>query len=217
MLITVVLFSLLLVACNLPRAGGGPGGSPGSAGPESTAVLPPSASEPDQTIQPTPTNVLPTPVIPDNWVTYVPESAQDVGFAYPLGWEAVPRDVDTVDVRQDEGQGWLEITQVTSENARRWGLDGYTPGKDARALIDEMLVGLREDGDFKEPVSIRTVEGRDAWLVEGDYYVFNETILVAIIAGTDRVLLITGHGGSGDWSALGSTYRDMVVSVRLGG
>jgi hypothetical protein len=167
---------------------------------------------------PTPTAA---PEITTGWPEY---TSPDLGITLliPEGWEALPTGPQMIDLRETGGEGWMQVRAVNADSAAEFGFT-YEPGSGAAAVLDALLSGLREDGDFSTPRTVETRAGQPALIVEGRYYVLDERLLVGVTTFEDRAVVFTGHGAEGPdapndaWGRLAPIYEAIITSSSLAG
>ncbi len=167
---------------------------------------------------PTPTTA---PEITTGWPEY---TSSDLGITLliPEGWEALSTGPQVIDLRETGGEGWMQVRAVDAGSAAELGFS-YEPGSSAATVLDALLSGLREDGDFSTPRTIETRSGQTALIVEGRYYVLDERLLVGVTAFEDRAVVFTGHGAEGPdapndaWGRLAPIYEAIIVSTSPAG
>jgi hypothetical protein len=163
---------------------------------------------------PTPTA---EPEITIGWPEY---TSPELGltFLIPEGWQAAIGGLGVLDLRETDGEGWIQVRVLDADSAGEFGF-AYEPGADAAAVLDALLAGLREDGDFSAPRTVDTKAGEAALIVEGRYYVLDERLLVGVMAFGDRAVVFTGHGpegpdaSDGEWGRLAPIYEAIIGST----
>lgn len=194
----MTVLTLALLACNAPS----------TTPPEPTA--PPRTSTPAPTLTPA---YSPTPDLPSGWVTYRSETLA-ISLYHPSAWGQVPYDDHKIDLKEEQGQGWIEITALDATTMDRWGLD-YAPGMTAEAIVGELAHAARENGIFEAPQQIQNRSGLAAWSIQGRYDIMGETVLIAAISLADRGIILVGHGGldEAEWERLEPIYKQIVWSA----
>lgn len=183
----------------------------GTASPAEGETAPPDGS-------PTPTT---EPDLTADWSAYT-STDLELTFLIPEGWQAATSELQVLDLREADGEGWMQVRAVDAGSADEIGLD-YEPGLDAAQVLDALLAGLREDGDFSAPTDIHTDTGQTALVVEGRYYVLDERLLVGVLAEDDRAIVFTGHGPEGqdapdtEWARLSAIYKAVIRSTAHAG
>lgn len=219
---------LVLVAAGLITAC-----SPGVDAPPAATSPPAPATDGPENVTPTPSTdaetappgASPAPTDePDPLAGWVEYTSSDLGLTLymPEGWEATPGGLQVLNLRQPDGGGWIQVRTVTAASADDLGL-AEMPGLDAPQILDTLLAALREDGDFSAPYTLDTETGGTALAVEGQYYVLNERLLVAVLSGSEQAVVFTGHGpedqdASGDgWEQLVSIYETIIRNTTSSG
>lgn len=207
---------ILLAACSFP--GVQPDLLPASGG-----STPPAGSAPDSVPLPTtptaaatPLPPTPTPTPPAGWS--VLESAElELSLYLPPGWEAAGAGRQ-LDLRETGSDGWIEIRILDDGNEAEWGFD-YRPGSPSDELMEMLLAGLRENGDFEDARPLQTRGGQSASLSAGTYQVFDERLVVGVIGLPDRAVVLLGHGSEGvagpddTWARLAPLYEQVLASI----
>lgn len=207
---------ILLTACSFP-------GVQPDLLPSSRSSTPPAGSVPDSVLPPvTPTAAAPplpptpTPAPPAGWSTL--ESAElGLSLYLPPGWEAASAGRQ-LDVHETDGEGWIEIRVLDDETDAEWGFD-YRSGSSPDDLIEVLLSGLRENGDFEDARLLQTRGGQSASFSTGTYQVFNERLLVGVVAFPDRAAVLLGHSSEGvtdpdgPWARLALLYEQVLASI----
>lgn len=176
-----------------------------------------SGSDPILTATATP-NFTPTPLPdpPPEWQEYS-DANTGLSFYYPPDWEVIPYDEHKIDVREGQGDGWIEISTVDATNAELWNV---TPEmlKQPHTMIDALLGAAQEDGEFAPAQSIPSRIGGEVWSSQGAYEVLNDKLWIGVTALSDRAVVALGHGTdeSEGWdSAMIPTYQNIIWSIRL--
>ncbi|HEC21444.1 MAG TPA: hypothetical protein ENI95_00845 [Chloroflexi bacterium] len=213
----LVCLAGLAQACNLPGASGAPSPASGEEAESPSGQATPAPDPGDEADSlPAPT-ASPTPDLPPGWVAYN-SPALGVRLALPPEWEPLLVNEGKLDLREREGDGWIEINVLDETSADEWNLE-YVPGTGGDELLGRLLEAAREDGEYEPPRSLETRGGQTAWLAQGINAIYDEPLLIAVIGLPDRALLIIGHGGEDpdDWeSRLAPLYETLVASLETG-
>jgi hypothetical protein len=222
----VLVLVLITIGLTSACSPGGDASPAGTAAPTTAEVAPESvvtASPPGRETAPPGESPTPTaaPEITTGWPEY---TSSDLGITLliPEGWEALPTGPQVIDLRETDGEGWMQVRAVDADSAAEFGF-AYEPGSGAAAVLDALLAGLREDGDFSTPRTIETRAGQTALIVEGRYYVLDERLLVGVTAFADRAVVFTGHGAEGPdtpndaWGRLAPVYEAIIASTSPAG
>lgn len=173
----------------------------------------PTSAPPSATPTPAPTSTpIPTLEIPPDWKAY--PAVPGINLALPPGWEVSATDPAALDIRADDGEGWMQIVALGGTGTNPFGL-AYSPGMAGDAIMASLLAASRQDGTFADPQMVATRAGVAAWLSEGRSDVHHEQVLIAAVGLPDRALVLIGHGGQNaeDWPALSEIFRGIVASL----
>ncbi len=214
--IVPALLSVLLAGCG----GVGAAQPPAVRSPDDASatldLAAPAADEAAETpAVPAPTVQATLVPVPDGWVE-IRSGALGISLYAPSGWEAIPYDMNKLDLRGPDINSWLEINVIGPETAPAWNLV-YTPGMAAEDLLAILVAAAQEDGEFGEPEVYGLRVGGQAWTAEGSYNLLADRILIGVVAQETRALLVIGHAPmteDGDWDqALIQTYRQILWSL----
>jgi hypothetical protein len=200
--VSVVLLCAALACNNAPGLSRAQTATPG-------VVVPGGSTEttaPEVTAMPTP---LPAPV---GWIAYVGD-APVVSFYYPPDWTAAALDDHHVEIRPATGFAWMEINLIDATHSGPTA-NTFGPDTDIDAFNQSLLVALREDGTYAEPVKLPTRGGSPAWVVTGHNDRFEDDVVVGVVGSGDHALLMIGHRGDAqeDWPTLQATYQQVIQS-----
>lgn len=173
-----------------------------------TAAITPAVTS-TATVAPT---LTPVPSLPAGW-SESSFSDPALGFFLPPNWYAEKRDNWTVDLRQENGAGWAEISLISAESAHLYGLDP-AQGLSAAAISAQLLAGLNEEGVFSEPEAIWPYFAETVIITSGVENVYGESLFVGVAGRADSALLLIGHQGDGGWEQLTGLYH--VIAASLG-
>ncbi len=174
---------MIAAACSFPGMATEPPPTPASVETIST-----------ETPVPTPTATPPptaTPAPPDGWTT-VADERFSLRFHAPASWRYETRNEVAIDLRDDASGAWLEIQRLTPGSASAFGIP-YSTGIDSLTIIENLLGGLRQDGQFDDPGPVLTRTHRAAYFAVGYYELYGERIMVAAWGLPDRAFILVGH------------------------
>lgn len=153
------------------------------------------------------------PALPADWVSQV-STEGGVRYALPPGWDVLPYESGHFDLREHEGNGWLEVYTLNESTRSNWGLT-YQAGESADSIIAALLSAARDDGTFAEPYRLDSRSGLDGWGFDGEYTVYSERAFVGVIASSQSGLIIVGHenGSQADWVTVVKPLYLQIVST----
>ncbi len=201
--VPLLMLTLLVLACNIIQP------APGTvtdAPPQAGNI----ASPPALTAAPT---LLPTPAVPADWVAFSSQTPP-LSVYHPTDWSPTVIDDHQVELRPAAGYAWMEISLIDSTNPGPAGV-AFSPGADTAPFMSSLLVALREDGTFDEPIQLPTRSGQSAWVITGHNDRFDDNAVIGVLVFPDHALLMIGHQGdtSEDWSGLKAAYEHIIQSV----
>lgn len=217
--------AMLLAACNLTNITGVPPTSPIEGTPfvtaEGTDGAP--AAFTDVPAVPTITPTLaftptPLPDPPQGWLEYQSQEAQ-IRFFYPPDWEValVPNNFPLLDVRAQQGEGWLEINLIDANSADLFSLSPEMLG-DPQALAEAFRSAAETDGEFSAAHLMETRTGVAAWNYAGTNEIYEDRLWVGVMSLTPNAVIALGHAkkDTADWdSRLVPLYQQIVWSIQI--